>query len=616
MTAVARVSTVDEPHRLASQLAPAALCGSVDFSALEPGTEVEPREFGSEMLLIAPGLALRFDVARVRAHVSRAAITLIVGRARIDGQHAAPEDVNALLLEDTDRWRRLGGRFAIVRIDLVAGGAQLITDRFGACPLAWSRQGPRLGFSDRADRVPLTHARTIDPQAIFDYVYFHTIPSPRTVFTGIHRMEPATALHVSAIELSARPTWQPAFRSTPSRGAGDLHQRFREAVRDAVVDEADGAAAGCFLSGGTDSSTVAGMLARERGHALTFSIGFDAAGYDEMEYARIAARHFGTEHHAYYVTPADVVRSVPLVAAHYDQPFGNSSAVPAYICSLMARHHGVQRMLAGDGGDELFGGNLRYARQNVFEAYQRVPRVLQRALVEPLLANRVAQSAPGVRKAASYVVQARVPMPARTETYNLLARFGAGNVFTPRFLERIDPSAPAALQANVYARYPDASFVDRMLAYDWRFTLADNDLPKVTGTTAMAGLDAAFPLLADAIVDLSTELGATDKVNGLQLRCFFKQALADFLPAEILAKKKHGFGLPVGSWLVSDTDLRALGYDALRSLTDRGLIQQRLVDDLFSRRLEEHPGYYGEMVWVLMMLEHWLRSHEPSWSCR
>ena len=155
-----------------------------------------------------------------------------------------------------------------------------------------------------------------------------------------------------------------------------------------------------------------------------------------------------------------------------------------------------------------------------------------------------------------------------------------------------------------------------MLAYDWRFTLADNDLPKVTGTTQLAGIEVGFPLLADAVVDLSLRLGPSDKVRGLRLRHFFKEALADFLPPEIIAKKKHGFGLPVGPWLVTHAGFRALAYDALNGLVDRGLIQAGLVADLFSRRLEEHPGYYGEMVWVLMMLEHWMRSHAPSWSCR
>ena len=148
-------------------------------------------------------------------------------------------------------------------------------------------------------------------------------------------------------------------------------------------------------------------------------------GYDEMEYARIAARHFGTDHHEHYVTPAELVSAIPQVAAHYDQPFGNSSAVPAFICATLAREHGVRKLLAGDGGDELFGGNSRYAKQKVFEAWWRVPAALRAARRAAARQRPDAQRCRSCAKAASYVDQASVPMPARLETYNLLKRFGS-----------------------------------------------------------------------------------------------------------------------------------------------------------------------------------------------
>jgi asparagine synthase (glutamine-hydrolysing) len=204
-------------------------------------------------------------------------------------------------------------------------------------------------------------------------------------------------------------------------------------------------------------------------------------------------------------------------------------------------------------------------------------------------------------------------MPARLETYNLLNGFGAENVFRPEFIQLVDSKAPEELQAQVYARHATAPFVDRMMAYDWRFTLADNDLPKVCGTTRLAGIDVGFPLLADELVDLSTQLESKDKVRGLQLRYFFKQSLVDFLPPEILSKKKHGFGLPVGRWLVKNPAFLSLARDSLAELETRGLILPALVEDLFSRRVEVHPGYYGEMVWVLMMLEHWIAANHPRW---
>lgn len=611
----ARPARLQPPHfdRRPGAPATAGLIGVVDLAVLAPGAAIDRRDRRHQSVVSAPGLEVAFDTEQVAWQATKAALTFAFGRPTLDGAAAPIEAVADALAADPVPWVRVGGRHAVIRIDRATGEVLLATDRFGMCPLAWARQGTRIAFSDRADRIA-ADSSDLDPQALFDYLYFHVIPAPRTVFRGVQRIEPATALRASALGMRSERTWHPAFARNAPRAGAPRRAQFVDAVRAAVLGAAGDGAVGCFLSGGTDSSTVAGMLARARGGADTFSIGFDADGYDEMAYARLAAKHFGTTHHEYYITPDDLVQAMPVVAAHYDQPFGNSSAVPAYYCALMARHHGVARMLAGDGGDELFGGNLRYARQKLFEAYRAVPEPLRRRLVEPALLNPVARALPGVRKAASYVAQASVPMPARTETYNLLERFGAEHVFTPRFLEQVDAAAPAALQARVYAASEGAAFVDRMLAYDWRFTLADNDLPKVTGTTRLAGLDVGFPLLADPVVDLSTTLAARDKVDGQRLRHFFKEALADFLPPEIIAKKKHGFGLPVGPWLVSDPPFRAFAYEAAGSLTERGLIRPALVDDLFSRRLEQHPGYYGEMVWILTMLEHWLRAQAPAWS--
>jgi len=583
------------------------------FDATSVVGVVEPSP--GSIALSCPGLSVTFERGAVDWHAGDRAIVLVLGRPTVDGRAARAADLPFSGDSTGVLTQRLGGRYSIVCIDRTHSAVQLLTDRFAAWPLCWAQRGRRLVFADRADAVAGQGFEAIDAQALFDYVYFHMIPAPRTVFRGVARLEPSAELLFSGDGVAVRSTWQPEFARRRSRNVSDLAQRFRDTVRAAVADESAGTQAGCFLSGGTDSSTVAGMLKSVTGSASTFSIGFDTAGYDEMSYARIAARHFGTEHHEHYVTPAELVEAIPAVAAHYDQPFGNSSAVPAFICARLARESGVRKLLAGDGGDELFGGNSRYAKQKIFEAWWWLPEPA-RAVAAPLIANGLTRSLPIVRKAASYIDQASVPMPARMETYNLLDRFGAASVFTSDFLAAVDSAAPQALQAGIYARQSSAPFVDRMLAYDWRLTLADNDLPKVTGTTQLAGLAVGFPLLADALVDLSTELGPADKVRGLRLRHFFKESLVGFLPPEIIAKKKHGFGLPVGVWLVRDAAFRRLARDSVSELAARRLIRAELVDDLFSRRLEEHAGYYGEMVWILMMLEQWLSSRRSTlaWS--
>lgn len=590
----------------------ARLSGWVDFTASPPAPARATPLSSGRLQLTAPGLQLTLDTD-VDWYADEHVVTVLEGEPTHDGQPLHAKQLPGLLGRRTTESLPLGGRYAALVIDRRQQVITLQTDRFGVWPLCWSRSANRLYFADRADAVAEMTSAEIDPQALYDYLYFHMIPAPRTVFLGVARVEPATAVQFTSSGTKERQSWAPDFSEHRRGDLAELKHRFRDAVTDAVRAEVNGGSVGCFLSGGTDSSTVAGTLKQVTGSAATFSIGFDASGYDEMEFARIAAKHFGTEHHEHYVTPAELVAAIPLVARHYDQPFGNSSAVPAYICARTAREHGVRKLLAGDGGDELFGGNTRYARQKVFEAWWRLPAPM-RSAAAPALSNALTRSVPLAKKAASYVEQARVPMPARMETYNLLQRFGRSQVFTASFLASVDAAAPGALQAAVYARQSTAPFVDRMLAYDWRFTLADNDLPKVSGTTRLAGIDVGYPLLADALVDVSLRLGPSDKVRGLRLRHFFKDALSDFLPPQIIAKQKHGFGLPVGIWLVRDKAFRELARTSLVALADRGVILSALVDDLFSRRLEEHAGYYGEMVWVLMMLEQWLAARVPDWT--
>ena len=330
-----------------------------------------------------------------------------------------------------------------------------------------------------------------------------------------------------------------------------------------------------------------------------------------MAYARIAARHFGANHHEYYVTPADIVSSVPKLAASYDQPFGNSSVVPAYHCALMARHAGIDKILAGDGGDELFGGNTRYAKQRIFEVYSKVPHavrtaILERVFAEPSVFGRVRPFS----KVASYIAQARTPLPDRMQMYNLLARLGHDQLFHPEFLASVDVDDPARQQRRTFENVNAVSLVNRMLGFDWKYTLADNDLPKVVGATALAGLPAGFPLLDAQLVEFSLRLAPSLKLKRLSLRWFFKEALRGYLPDQILAKQKHGFGLPFGPWLIRGGALLDLASSSLQRLADRGIVRPDFVQRLLRDLLPSAPGYYGELVWILMMLEQWWSNNE------
>lgn len=509
--------------------------------------------------------------------------------------------------------RGVMGRFAVIVVDGDTASAWLAVDRFNTYPLCHSNTDGMLAFASRADEVPGA-SRGIDSQAVFDYLYCHTIPAPQTVFAGVSRLEPGHALHWKNGQAHIERYWVPAFAPDKSLDLEASKRRFVDIVESAVAREAEGSQPGAFLSGGTDSSTVSGMLCKVLGRpAPTYSIGFDAAGYDEMAYARIAAKRFGTDHHEYYVTPADLLDGIPKVAVHYDQPFGNSSAVPAWLCASNAQRDGVTRILAGDGGDELFGGNSRYAKQRIFGIYDAVPGLLRSAMLEPILGLPAMDRVPLVRKAASYVTQARVPMPDRMGMYNLLLRLGLKEVLTADFLAQIRPESPLERQRGVWAQTDGQPLVNRMLAFDWRFTLADNDLPKVLGTTELAGIEVGFPLLSDELLAFSLTLPTEWKLKGLTLRWFFKEALRGFLPDEIITKKKHGFGLPFGVWASQHAGLKSMARDSLESLKKRGIVRAAFIDDLLDNLLPAHPGYYGEMVWVMQMLELWLREHAPEY---
>ena len=546
-------------------------------------------------------------------------LLVLAGHPRLrsnQGRSADPAELaRALRSRGKEALADIGGDFSIALWDSARRRGLLAIDRIGVHQLVYARSAGALVFASNLDLLGGHPAvrRELSQQGLYDYLFYHVSPGPATIFTGLHRVAPGHCIEFGeGAPDGSSPFWTLRFTEARSPHTELLEQEFTTLMQAAVEEASGGAQTGAFLSGGTDSSTVSGMLSRVGGGAArTFSIGFDVEGYDEMEYARIAAKHFGCEHHEYYVTPQDVVAAVPRIAASYDQPFGNASAIPTYYCAKFAREHGVTRLLAGDGGDELFGGNERYAKQHLLGLYQHVPAALRRTLIEPLLlSGRAGQGIAPLRKLRSYLEQARPPMPQRYESYNLLMRLGNANVFTPDFLAAVNPEHPHQLMAEAHAPYVDASLINQMLAIDMRFILADGDLPKVTHMCALADMDVAFPILDDRLIEFSEKLPANLKLRGTQLRWFFKHALRNFLPPAVITKQKHGFGLPVGAWLTGHKPLNDLAVDSIALLRDRGIVQPGFIDELLGTRLREHPAYFGTMVWVLMMLGLWLDSRK------
>ncbi len=508
--------------------------------------------------------------------------------------------------------QKLHGVFSVAVLDPSTNTALVAIDRIGTVPLAYHCHAQGLAFGASASAVSRHPAvtRQIAPQSVFDYLYFHMVPSPRTIYTGISKLLPGQYLLFANGKLNTEFYWRLKYEDHNGASQEALEQEFHPLLRDAVRRQIGDGEIGAFLSGGTDSSTTSGILTEVLGRpARTYSIGFEAEGFDETEFARITAKHFGTDHKAVYITPQDVVEAIPKIAAAYDEPFGNASAVPTYFCARVAKEDGIDIMIAGDGGDEIFAGNERYAKQGVFEHYYRVPAPLRSALLEPM-SRLLPDAVMPLRKIKSYIAQAKIPLPARLETYNFLHREALDNIFTADFLSSIDAADPQTICRDAYHRTDANHILNKMMHLDLKNTLADNDLRKVNRMCQLAGIDVRYPLLDEALVEFSGRVPVELKIKDGRLRYFFKHALRDFLAPDTITKSKHGFGLPFGLWMQEYAPLRELANDSLQGFAQRNIIQPSYIELLQNKHHSEHASYYGVMIWVIMMLEQWLQSHE------
>jgi asparagine synthase (glutamine-hydrolysing) len=511
----------------------------------------------------------------------------------------------------------LEGAFALAISSDGAARSLLAIDRVGISRMYHAAGAGGMAFATRLEYLAGCPAidNAVDPQSIYDYLYHHVIPSPYTIFRDVRSLVPGSCVEIVAGEARTDRYWRVEYtreRARPDRRS--LEREFRQLLRACVGQEAETPKkVGCFLSGGTDSSTLAGVLGDLTGAPVsTYSIGFDQEGFDEMEYARIAARHFGTDHHEYYVTPQDIIELVPQIPRAYGQPFGNSSVVPTFYCARMARDDGIGKLLGGDGGDELFGGNKRYGTQVLFSYYSRIPRALREYALEPIVnAVPFGDRIMPVRKLRRYIEQARVPMPDRMHTWGYLDFIGREAMFDAEFLSCIDPDRPLSDLRREYKAIMGQHIVNKMAAIDLKLTLADNDLLKVTNMCELAGVEVGYPFLQQAMVDFASRLPADQKVRNQTIRYFFKRALRDYLPTEIIHKQKHGFGLPFGDWLMAHDGLRGMAFDLLATLRSRRILRADFLDDLVNRKVPEHPNYFGGLVWVLMILELSLEQGSP-----
>lgn len=522
----------------------------------------------------------------------------------------------AALVEAYRRWdtgllERLQGGFSLAVVDAKRNRVLAAIDRIGICSLCYSRDpSGGLVFATTADFV-VSHpaiSATVSPQAIYNFLRFYVSPAPCTIWREVRKLKRGQILVFERGEIRVEAYWHLATSekyTDEAELASALKEGLRRAVARAVQDEPV-ERIGAFLSGGVDSSTVAGYLRTVTGQRpRCFTIGFDQTGYDEVGYAKSSARHYDAQHLVYYLKPADVVASLPEIAGAYDEPFGNSSAIPTYFCARLAKENGIELMLAGDGGDELFGGNERYVSYAIYERYRQLPSAFREGFLEPLVAAfpDALNFAP-LRKAKNFIRNVRIGMPRLLYTHSFL-KGETAEEFCDEVAASVDPEIPMRLIEEEFNSSDSESQVRRMMHLDLQLTLADNDLRKVGRMCALAGIRVRYPLLDDDLVRLSGRIPSGLLCNRGRLRHFYKLVLRDFLPTSTLKKQKHGFGMPFSEWSHAYRPLSDLIGDAITRFGRRGYIKPAVLDRIHCDHRAGLNTLFSAAAWDIMMLELW-----------
>jgi asparagine synthase (glutamine-hydrolysing) len=505
-----------------------------------------------------------------------------------------------------DAFARLRGMFGIAVWDSRDGSLLLARDRVGIKPLHYAVVGQRIYFGSEIKSILAAGdiTPTLDSTALDHYLSFLYTPRDTSIFAGIDKLPPGHVLRWHEGTLRITRYWQVPAEERQPQSEGEaveaLQQVLRDAVRSHLMSEVP---LGAFLSGGVDSSVVVGLMAEaSRQPVRTFSIGFDDPRYDELEHARVVARHFGTDHHEFVVKP-DALAIIDDLIAHFDEPFGDSSAIPTWYVSEIARRH-VTVVLSGDGGDELFGGYERYSPHPRIAAFDRwAPTASRRvaSLVWPLLPHG-ATGKNFLRRAARDVRGRYLDQIAYFQSDEKRALL-SGDV--QRAIGNRDAESQLGEHFDRLQRLP---WDGQMMHFDFETYLPEDILTKVDRMSMAHSIESRVPLLDNNVVDFAATLPATLKIKNGRKKHILKEAAASLLPAHILNRRKQGFAVPVGGWFRAD--LREFFSDVLRSrpARERGYFNRHFIDRLIREHLTGRRDHTLRL-WALVVFELWHRQY-------
>jgi asparagine synthase (glutamine-hydrolysing) len=505
---------------------------------------------------------------------------------------------------------RLHGMFGIAVWDIKARTLLLARDRFGEKPLFYRDAGGQLLFASELKsllQVPGLEL-AIAPEAVSAYVCFGYVPTPGSIFQGVRKLPPgaylryadgrATVTRYYTLEIGTRDGGAPVLSEADAED--ELARKLDEAVSSRLVADVP---FGAFLSGGLDSSVVVALMSRHLQQPVrTFSIGFREDKYNELSDARRVANHLHTEHHELMVEP-DAVDLLHQLVWYLDEPFADSSAVPTYLVSKLAREH-VKMVLTGDGGDETFAGYDRYLK---FLDLERAGPLKPGAAAAAQLAGRFVPGPTGYRL-RRIAERLRQPFP---DSYLSGVALTRADVADDLLGDAVRPAAGAGhygALAAAAAGTEGLDSLDRIVAIDFASYLPDDILVKLDRMAMANSLEGRAPFLDHRLVDFAVRLPPELRVRGRRGKHILRRVAARWLPPAVLEKPKQGFAIPLGQWFRGP--LRPLAADLLasRSFKERGLIRPAAA----ARYLDDHvagKADHGEVLWLTVSLELWARRY-------
>jgi asparagine synthase (glutamine-hydrolysing) len=508
---------------------------------------------------------------------------------------------------------KLRGMFAFAIYDLKRHRLLLARDRLGKKPLKYMHKNGSLYFASELKALLTLPevSREIDATAIDQYLTYQYVPSPRTGFKAIAKLPAAHRAVWENGNLKIERYWQqnylPKKNISMAEAVEGFHEVFLESVKLRLISDVP---LGAFLSGGLDSSAiVAAMSEVGEGAVRTFTIGFDDGKFDERPHAKKVAERFGTTHREFLVKP-DALDIFPKLVDFYEEPYADSSALPSYYLAKMTRQE-VTVALNGDGGDENFAGYRTYQHYAKLMAAGKLRLPMFTRPLAQLACELTGMASPRAAYQGDFLMRLlRTPAPSRyPELVAYFSRQGRSDMYSADFHSRLDEVGGYSIMERALEQARADNAVERAMAADLCTYLPDDLLVKVDIASMANSLECRSPLLDHKLMEYVATLPLNMKIVGNNKKVMFKEYLKQYLPPELLTRRKQGFGIPMDRWFRDE--LKTYSRDLL--LGDGCRLNNMIRKEYLLRLLDQHAcgrRNHGKRIWALLTLEQWLRGIE------